>query len=64
MIFDVVYSTADDTGEEDVEVVYAVPPSSRGLHYLRRRLYELALFEEEYGERSIALSVLRPEDRS
>jgi hypothetical protein len=52
MIFDVVYSTADDTGEDDVEVVYAVPPSSRGRHYLRRRLYELALFEEEYGERN------------
>jgi SET domain len=52
MIFDVVQSQTEDADDEDAAVVFAVPPSFRGWYHLRRRLYELAVFEEEYGERS------------
>jgi SET domain len=57
MILDIVHPDEDDGDDDDdddhsVEVVYAVPPSIRGIHYLRQRLQELEEFEEEYGERT------------
>ena len=52
MIFDVVQPQVEDADDEDAVVVFAIPPSFRGRYYLRRRLYELAVFEDEYRERS------------